>query len=148
MSQDITPTAGITPARQKAYASFQARKRRAVEELRALADECAVDARRFAVVEARWMELVGEHRDDMQCGMVLHAIHTRDAAQLRESFDLIMGVWKPPQPVRLIECAQCHAACRPGSTLCHKCKKRLNRKLNLILLNRKRKPKDMKGTEE
>ena len=39
MSQNITPTAGITPARQKAYASLQTRKRQAVEELRAFADE-------------------------------------------------------------------------------------------------------------
>lgn len=146
MSQNITPTADITPAQRKAYASLQTRKRQAVGQLRALADECAVNANRFAVVEARWMELVGEHRDDMQCGMVLHAVHTRDAGQLRESFDLIMGVRKPPQPVRLIECAQCHAACRPGSTLCHKCKKKLNRKRGLILLNRKR--KDTKGTKE
>lgn len=128
MSQDITdPKADIDPSRRKAYTSLQTRKRQAIEELRALADECAVDARRFAVMEARWMELVGEHRDDMQCGMVQHAIHTRDAGQLTESFDLIMGVRKPPQPVRPVECAQCHAACRPGSTLCHKCKRKQNR---------------------
>lgn len=141
MSQDITdPTAGITPDRRKAYNNLKACKTAAVWKCLALADQCATDERMFAVVEAKWLELVGEHRDDMQCGMVLHAIHTWDAAKLRESFDLIEGVWTPPQLARPVGCEQCHAACRQGSTLCHKCKKRLNRKRNLILLNRKRDP--------
>lgn len=141
MSQDITdPKADITPAQRKAYNKLKSCKTAAVGKLRALADQCAMDTRMFAVVEAKWLELVGEHRNDMQCGMVLHAVHTRDAGQLRESFDLIEGVWTPPQLARPVECEQCHTACRPGSTLCHKCKKKLNRKRGLILLNRKRDP--------
>lgn len=116
-------TSQLTPEAQQAYGNLTKRKQHAVHKLQALADRCVDDERQFAVVLVLWERLVGTHANDMQCGMVMHAIHTRDAHQLLESFAIIQGTWKPHAPAKPVMCEQCHGPVKPGSPLCQYCKR-------------------------
>ena len=35
----------------------------------------------WSVLELMWTGLVGEHESDMQCGILMHGIHTKDRVQ-------------------------------------------------------------------
>ena len=40
-------------------------------------------------LETIWLTVVGEHKNDMQCGILMHALHTKDIRQLEHALKLI-----------------------------------------------------------
>ncbi|PJM79985.1 hypothetical protein [Bifidobacterium scaligerum] len=106
---------------QSAYDNLKQRKQAAAARLQALADQCGSDEHEFLTMGVLWLSLVGEHANDMECGMVMHAIHTKDADQLRTAFAIIQGTYQAPPPAKPPACATCGVKVKPGRTTCPAC---------------------------
>lgn len=46
----------------------------------------------YAALELMWTTMVGTHESDMQYGILMHGIHTKDRAQIAEILHVMAGI--------------------------------------------------------
>lgn len=46
----------------------------------------------WEALELAWTTMVGAHESDMQCGILMHGLHTKDRAQIAEALRMMAGI--------------------------------------------------------